>query len=489
MRQSERFRWTSRLTQFLIILLLLCLAVVSWQWQSAPFVWAEPGTQRWSSAGVALLLYMAFCAVLFLRRRPAPVATVSADGFRVVYASQTGFAERIARSSAVALQDGGAAVSCMSLDTVDSAALISGGRALFVISTTGEGDPPDSAFAFVQDVMTTQPDLSGLYYGLLALGDRSYARFCGFGAALDEWLRACGAKSLFDRVEVDDGEAGALRHWQHQLGQLTGGATQPDWAAPDYAVWCLSEREHLNPGSPGGAVFRVALTPPKEGQAQWTPGDIAEIGPRSPAAVTAAPLPHREYSIASMDADGKLELIVRQMRDAQGQLGIGSGWLTEYAAVGAGIDLRIRENRSFHPPPLDVPMILIGNGTGLAGLRAHLRARVSSGAQRNWLIFGERTRRSDFLCRSEIEAWQRKGDLQRLDLAFSRDDGPARYVQDALRLAAVELQRWVADGAWIYVCGSLQGMAPGVDAVLREVLGSDGVDALRMQGRYRRDVY
>jgi sulfite reductase (NADPH) flavoprotein alpha-component len=63
------------------------------------------------------------------------------------------------------------------------------------------------------------------------------------------------------------------------------------------------------------------------------------------------------------------------------------------------------------------------------------------------------------------------------------------YVQDRLREAAGELRRWIAEGAVVYVCGSLEGMAPGVDAALGEVLGAQGLDALIAQGRYRRDVY
>ena len=62
-------------------------------------------------------------------------------------------------------------------------------------------------------------------------------------------------------------------------------------------------------------------------------------------------------------------------------------------------------------------------------------------------------------------------------------------MQQRLREAATELLRWVDVGAAIYVCGSLDGMAPGVDAVLREVLGDARVEQLRAQGRYRRDVY
>jgi sulfite reductase (NADPH) flavoprotein alpha-component len=79
--------------------------------------------------------------------------------------------------------------------------------------------------------------------------------------------------------------------------------------------------------------------------------------------------------------------------------------------------------------------------------------------------------------------------ISRLDLAFSRDTAERIYVQEKLRQAADELREWVADGAAIYVCGSLTGMAPGVDAALREILGDEGVEELLLEGRYRRDVY
>ena len=76
-----------------------------------------------------------------------------------------------------------------------------------------------------------------------------------------------------------------------------------------------------------------------------------------------------------------------------------------------------------------------------------------------------------------------------MDLAFSRDSVQRVYVQEKLRQAASELREWVADGAAIYVCGSLSGMAPGVDAALREILGDEGVEQLLLERRYRRDVY
>jgi sulfite reductase (NADPH) flavoprotein alpha-component len=197
----------------------------------------------------------------------------------------------------------------------------------------------------------------------------------------------------------------------------------------------------------------------------------------------------RDYSIASVPRDGVLELLVRQQRGSDGALGLGSGWLTAQAQVGMTLAARLRRNANFHLPDDARPLILLGNGTGLAGLRSLLKARIAAGQQRNWLLFGERHAAHDFYWREQVQGWLASGDLARLDLAFSRDQPSKLYVQDRLRMAAEQLQRWVSEGAAIFVCGSLQGMASGVDALLREVLGSEQVDALQEAGRYRRDVY
>ncbi|MCY1452690.1 Sulfite reductase [NADPH] flavoprotein alpha-component [compost metagenome] len=74
-------------------------------------------------------------------------------------------------------------------------------------------------------------------------------------------------------------------------------------------------------------------------------------------------------------------------------------------------------------------------------------------------------------------------------MAFSRDQAEKIYVQDRLREQSATLREWLDDGAVIYVCGSLQGMAEGVDRALREILGDLEVEALLETGRYRRDVY
>ena len=181
--------------------------------------------------------------------------------------------------------------------------------------------------------------------------------------------------------------------------------------------------------------------------------------------------------------------MVRQKFDAQGELGLGSGWLTAHAAIGQNIALRIRNNPSFHLIDDDRPIICIGNGTGLAGLMSLLHARTRLNYTQNWLFFGERQQAHDYFYQRTIEAWQSTGVLQRLDLAFSRDQADKVYIHHKLREQAEDLKRWVEQGAVIYVCGSIQGMASDVDQALKDILGENQLEQLRQHGRYRRDVY
>jgi len=147
------------------------------------------------------------------------------------------------------------------------------------------------------------------------------------------------------------------------------------------------------------------------------------------------------------------------------------------------------DNTAFALVDDDRPCIFIGNGSGFAGLRAHLRERARRGHGRNWLVFGERQSAHDAFFAPELQTWQARRLMARADIAWSRDLPQSRYVQQALAEAADAVRSWIDDGAVVYVCGSLQGMAPGVDAALRTVLGDAGLDALSASGRYRRDIY
>lgn len=446
---------------------------------------------RWISAFSIVLSYALFTQTVILSNRKkhhkaAAIAPQQQNDIRIIYASQTGYAEELALQTEDSLRLAACRTRLVNIDEVTPELMQQSSRLLFIVSTTGEGDAPDSAARFCNQVMAHPLSLSHVHYAVLALGDSHYQAYCAFGRQLDHWLHQQGAQLLFDRVEVDDGDDGALRHWQHHLGLLSGHTELPDWHQASYQDWTLQSRELLNPGSLGNPVYKIRLCP-SASSADWQAGDIAEILPQRPDQAT--PLPHREYSIASIPQDCAVELIVRQMQQADGSLGLGSGWLTHYAEVGSKIALRLRSNRSFHPQNPARKLILIGNGTGIAGLRAHLKHCEQTQSTGHYLLFGERQSAHDHFCKTELEHWLQQGTLEQLDLAFSRDQDERRYVQHLLPQRAQQLRDWITQGAAIYVCGSLNGMAGGVDQTLRDILGDETLEALREQGRYRRDVY
>ena len=420
------------------------------------------------------------------------------DPVLMAYASQTGQAERLALQSAAALQKAGVPVHVHSLEKLTPPQLGKYRRALFVASSFGEGEPPDAARRFSRLLQTAAEELAHMQYAVLALGDRNYAQFCGFGQTLDQRLRVMGARPLHPIIEVDNGDAGALARWSHALRELIGGdpaeVSLAEVPESEYTRWRLMERELLNPGSIGGGLYEITLcADDADAAANWRPGALVDIWPGHyiPAGASEEQrqaIAPRRYSLASLPSDGGMQLLVRQVMHEQG-MGLASGWLTDRASPGDEVRVRLVANPSFDAHPQPLPGIYIGNGSGMAGLRSHLRARVREGVRRNWLIFGERQREFDGICADEIRDYRERGFLPELDLVFSRDVAGGEYVQDRMRVKADALRAWIADGAVLYICGSLQGMAGGVEAALEEIIGRAALDDLIETGRYRRDVY
>jgi len=448
-------------------------------------------TTRLALTAACFLSYGLVCLAPYLRQRrkqravaQAKAAAAQTPGWIVAYASQTGNAEELAGQTMETLRLAGIPVQLSELSDLSEADLTGSERILFLVSTYGEGDAPDAAAGFAGRLMTRSVALPQLHYAVLALGDRAYAHFCGFGRALDQWLQAQGARSLFERIEVDRSAEASIAHWRQQLSHVAGTSDAPDWSAPAFGNWRLAARRQLNRGSAGAPVYHIELEALDGAAPDWQSGDLVQVD---------APLDPghpREYSIASIAADGRVHLLVRLHAHADGSFGVASGWLCLQAQPDETLRLRVRQHRRFRLEGNAArPLILIGNGSGIAGLRGHLRARVQAGQGRNWLLFGERNAAFDFHYQDEITAWQAAGMLPGLDLAFSRDQAERRYVQDLLPAKADMLREWVAQGAAIYVCGSLDGMAAGVDAALAEIIGRDELAHLADAGRYRRDVY
>ena len=447
---------------------------------------------RQGAAAFTVLAWLGVCAGAWLGQHRRRLAWDAAEGDApaagrspviVAHASQTGFAEQLARQTAQLLRTAGVPATLVPLSALDEAQLAAAERALFIVSTCGEGDAPDVAAAFARRLLPSAPALPRLHYGVLALGDRAYRHYCGFGRNLDTWLARSGASPLFERIEVDNGDQAALTAWHHRLSHLAGTSDLPDWEAPAWERWRLVERRHLNPGSQGGPVCHLELAPPGDAP-HWESGDLVQV--RAPG----DPDRPREYSVASVASDGRVHLVVRRHQRPDGQPGLASAWLCDGLAVGDTLDLRLRPHPNFRlGENAGRPLVLIGNGTGIAGLRGHLRARAILKQPQAWLIFGERQSRHDAFYRDEVDGWLADGTLALADLVFSRDQAQRLHVQDRLRAEAARLKEWVGQGAAIYVCGSLQGMAGGVHAVLVDTLGAEGVDQLVDEGRYRRDVY
>ena len=214
----------------------------------------------------------------------------------------------------------------------------------------------------------------------------------------------------------------------------------------------------------------------------------------------------RLYSLASSPRahPGEAHLtvgVLRYERHDRAYQGTGSSFLAEHLRPGRRLSVFVQRSHAFRlPADSSAAAVMIGPGTGIAPFRAFLQERAASGAAgRNWLFFGNPRRDSDFLYREELEQLAQKRVLTRMDLAFSRDQTAKVYVQHRMLEAAAELWRWIANGAYLYVCGDAKRMAGDVDLALQRILATEGgMDAaaakrqlgeLARSGRYQRDVY
>ena len=154
----------------------------------AGYAWAK-------SQGAAAAADLPLAAV------PAAVATASAPARRVTVlsASQTGNARRVAEQLLVKLEGAGVDAKLVAAADYKSKNLPNEDIVLLVSSTQGEGEPPEEAVPLFKLLSGKKaPDLSGLSFAVLGLGDSSYERFCQAGKDLDTYFAKQGAKRLAD---------------------------------------------------------------------------------------------------------------------------------------------------------------------------------------------------------------------------------------------------------------------------------------------------
>jgi sulfite reductase (NADPH) flavoprotein alpha-component len=506
-------------------------------------------TGVWIMFFVSLSLPLFFISGLwlYLRRRmriksDVPRAPVAAEATPVLvaYASQTGTAQSVAQTTSQQLLAAGQSVLFRPIEALRVDDLLVAKEALFVVSTYGEGEPPDHAQGVIEQWSSADRSLSHLRFAILALGDRQYPHFCSFGVALRDRLLLANAIERFPILKADQADPAVIQEWFAHLASRW--RSTPATVDPQCMEWTLTQRQLLNPAGMGMPTFEIelALTAPQS--ENWQAGALIDITPqhtpervarwlasagldgtqhvvyggreqrlvdvlqhcelpeRDPIASvpdvqswlsTLRRLSPRSYSVASLPTDGVVRLLVRQVRTPEGELGVASGWLTSQLPIGQKLVARLRQNPSFLPMmDTEVPCLFIANGTGMAGIRAHIEARIAIGATRNWVILGERSPQ-DAYWQAQWRLWEAQGVIERMDWVYSRQptSGAIRYVQHQLGTAHTTLKNYLDEGAVVFICGSARGMAPAVESVLSNVLGDEEWQAFRLSNRYRRDVY
>jgi len=218
------------------------------------------------------------------------------------------------------------------------------------------------------------------------------------------------------------------------------------------------------------------------------------------------PLQPRLYSISSSPktVPGRVSLTVDAVRYDIGRrqrLGVCSTCLADRVPLGSSMKVYVQKATAFAlPADPNVPIIMIGPGTGIAPFRAFLQERIATKAPgKNWLYFGHQRSDFDFFYEDELKAMRKDGHLHRLTLAWSRDGKEKIYVHHRMRDDGRDIWAWLQEGAHVYVCGDATRMAKDVEMALVDIVAQHGaravdqaarfVSELKKQGRYQQDVY
>lgn len=241
--------------------------------------------------------------------------------------------------------------------------------------------------------------------------------------------------------------------------------------------------------------------------------DVLDLLEEFPAELTARQLaevlrsfPARLYSISSSQAavGDEVHITVSRVRysnKGRERSGACSSYLADQIEVDSLVSVFIEKNPAFKlPEDHQTPVILVGAGTGVAPFRAFLQHREANNHKGNtWLFFGERRFHSDFLYQVEWQKLLKDGILEKLDVAFSRDQEQKIYVQHRLLEKQKEIYAWLSKGASIYLCGDMKQMARDVQKALLQILEIQGgmseekaleyLKKLKKEKRFQTDVY
>jgi len=550
----------------------------------------------------------------------ATAAPVISKEVTVLFGSQSGNSQKLAKKLTGKLQDQGFQVTLSSMSDFKTNTLKKVQNLLIVVSTHGEGEPPDNAISFHEFLHSKRaPGLEGLRFSVLALGDTSYEFFCQTGKDFDKRLEELGGKRLTPRVDCDVDFDEPATEWMNQVLASLSEASAPQVTASvgGAAIESVTETEYsrtnpfqavvlenLNLNGRGSDRETRHLEISLEGSnLQYEPGDCLGVYPKNhprlvhelieamgwnpeelvpinkngeerpleealtshyeitvltkPLLEQAAKLasgnrlqellaagreqelreylrnrdlldlvqdhslkgvpakefvsilrklPPRLYSISSSlkAYPDEVHLTIRKVQyESHGRerYGVCSSYIADRLESGDTLPVFVQHNPNFKlPQNPDIPLIMIGPGTGVAPFRSFLGEREEIGASgKTWLFYGDQHFSTDFLYQTEWQRWLKEGVLSRMDVAFSRDTAQKVYVQHRMLEKSKELYQWLQDGAHVYVCGDEKRMAYDVHAALVTILQQEGgldseeaveyLKRMQQEKRYQRDVY
>lgn len=562
--------------------------------------------------------YLAAAAQNSTEANPAstPVQLVNPkEKLSILFGSQTGNSETLAEALYQDCQSQGIAAELLSLADVTAKDLKKKSHVALIISTHGEGEAPDDAEIFYEQLFSKRaPELKHLHYSVLALGDSSYELFCHTGKEIDERLASLGAQSISPRIDCDvDFNEDASRWHQdllprvkdtlssnitalptastanqspnlvssysrnkpyvaevlqtqkitaddsdkyvyhielaidenainYQAGDSVGIIAHNDEHLVDGILELLvaTEDEHVqvkdkNISLKEALIRQLEITQISKPFIQFAATHLKDEGlqaigedhekftrfvadkqlidllqihpdlaqlPAQELVDQLRGLTPRLYSIASSGTafPDEIHLTVGLDHSANHH-GLASGLLCDRLEEGDEVSIYIDQNKHFKlPTDNSTDIIMIGPGTGIAPFRAFVQERQEQNATgKNWLFFGNPHFDSDFLYQTEWQRFKKQGLLNRIDLAWSRDQAEKIYVQDRLSQQGAEVWQWITEGAHIYVCGDANRMAKDVENTLIQIISEHGgldstsatnkLKELKRNKQYLKDVY
>lgn len=540
----------------------------------------------------------------------APSLAETIAKLTILYGTDTGRSKLLADKLAEKAVGRGIAVSVVNMYEYKARQLKNEENLAVIVSTHGEGEPPDMAEDFYKYVTGKRaPNLENLKYSVLALGDKSYKFFCKTGEDIDLAFKKLGAGIITPIAKCDVDFESDAETWMNNFMQKLTPASQVQVDKANHIITgqtayskknpfmaTLLEKVKITGRDSDKEVYHLELSLEGSGLT-YEPGDSIGIFPQNPDSLVQQiiqkigfdphekvqlkageytienalsrqleitllnrdviqkyqakanhnelgkllkderklddylfgsdlldlvedfsynweaqdlvdvlrPLPARLYSISSSPEIVGEEVhatvsVVRYNRKNRQRQGACSSYLSDNIEIDDQVPVYIEKNPAFKLPANGSKIIMVGAGTGIAPYRAFMQHRESQGLKGNsWLFFGDRRFHSDFLYQVEWQKLLKSKQLERMEVAFSRDQEKKVYVQHRLIENQKEIYEWLENGAHFYLCGDMKSMAKDVNKTLLEIIRVQGgiskeqaekyIKQLKREKRFQADVY